>query len=257
MQNISRINKRRIKYTTGAYPAKGIMTYIFGARCIDGVVLVADRKVTYRENPDIDYREKLYSYYYPIVVGSSGSSFLFDRFREDALLLAQKYQGTISIYDYMSDIREKIREYYKLYRSTLNPWDFDILFAAQTQDKGAILKHIYGGEAIIDDVIRYKVIGSESGRARNSTLLEPMWHYKMTMTMEKAVEFGYFMIRYIEKYDLDNTIGTGKEKPQIWHIPDKGRVHESTEESVLNTLENKVQDMLEKNEKHLKALFGL
>jgi hypothetical protein len=64
--------------------------------------------------------------------------------------------------------------------------------------------------------------------------------------MEKAVEFRYFVIRYIEKYNLDNSIGTGREKPQIWYIPDKGHLYELTEESALNTLENKIQDMLEK-----------
>ena len=90
------------------------------------------------------------------VVGSSGSTFMFDKFREDALLLAQKYQGKISIYDYMPEIREKIREYYKMYRATLTPWDFDILFATQTSDKGAILKHLYVEDVIIDDVTRYK-----------------------------------------------------------------------------------------------------
>ena len=42
--------------------------------------------------------------------------------------------------------------------------------------------------------------------------------------MEKAVEFRYFVIRYIEKYNLDNSIGTSREKPQIWYIPDKGRL---------------------------------
>jgi hypothetical protein len=180
---------------------------------------------------------------------------LFDKFREDALLLAQKYQGTISIYDYMSDIREKIREYHKLYKSTLIPWDFDILLAAQTSDKGAILKHIYGGDAIIDDVIKYKVIGSDSGRIRNSTLLEPLWN--SNVNMEKTVEFGYFMIRYIEKYHLDNSIGTGREKPQIWYIPDEGQLYELADSSVLNTLENTIREMLEKNELQFKSLFGL
>jgi hypothetical protein len=51
MQKVSAINKRHIKYTTGGLIATGRMTYIFGARCIDGVVLVADRKITYNENP--------------------------------------------------------------------------------------------------------------------------------------------------------------------------------------------------------------
>jgi hypothetical protein len=60
------------------------MTYILGANYNDGIVLVADRKVTFKENrSNVDYREKLFGYpsdlYYPIVVGCAGSTVLSDQ----------------------------------------------------------------------------------------------------------------------------------------------------------------------------------
>jgi 20S proteasome alpha/beta subunit len=244
-----------IKYTVKSKPKVARMTYILGVKCTDGVVLVGDRKVTYRENADVEFKPKLYSYYYPIVVGSSGSTFLFDKFREDALIIAQKYEDAISINDYMNDIRDKVRDYYKLYKNTLYPWDFDILFAAQTRDRGAILKHIYGGDALIEDVTRYRVIGSENGRILNSTLLEPLWPYKMTM--RKAAEFGYFIIKYIERYYLDNFIGVGNKKPQIWFIHNTDKVDELQDESALNELENTTKTRIDNFESNLRGLFGI
>jgi 20S proteasome alpha/beta subunit len=80
--------------------AGGRMTYILGANCADGVVLVADRKVTYKENLSLtDYRQKLFGFpsnlYYPIVVGCAGSTVISDQFVEDIKTIALNYNGEI------------------------------------------------------------------------------------------------------------------------------------------------------------------
>ena len=66
-----------LKYQKPLTRRGGKMTYILGANCIDGVVLVADRKVTFAENlSHTDYRQKLFGFpsnlYYPIVIGCAG-----------------------------------------------------------------------------------------------------------------------------------------------------------------------------------------
>ena len=65
------------------------MTCIIGSRCSDGVVLSADRKIVDVDIRDVTYRKKLYQYYYPIVVGSSGHIDPFDNFMKEALEAAQ------------------------------------------------------------------------------------------------------------------------------------------------------------------------
>lgn len=65
------------------------MTCIIGGRCSDGVVLSADRKIVDVDIRDVTYRKKLYQYYYPIVVGSSGHIDPFDNFMKEALEAAQ------------------------------------------------------------------------------------------------------------------------------------------------------------------------
>ncbi|HXG07212.1 MAG TPA: hypothetical protein VNI77_07805 [Nitrososphaera sp.] len=40
------------------------------------------------------------------------------------------------------------------------------------------------------------------------------------MSMEEVAELGYCIIRCIEEFELDTTVGVGNTHPQIWYIPD-------------------------------------
>jgi hypothetical protein len=73
------------------------------------------------------------------------------------------------------------------------------------------------------------------------------------MDMQKAVEFGHFMIALIQKYNFDPTIGG---EPDIWRIPKEGHV-EQIEEPILTELESKTQKRLNKYEHDLRELFGI
>lgn len=94
----------------------GRMTYILGANCIDGVALVADRKVTFKENlSHTDYKQKLFGFpsniYYPIVVGCAGSTVLSDQFEEDIKAIARNYYGErIKVNNFISQLISKIRD---------------------------------------------------------------------------------------------------------------------------------------------------
>jgi hypothetical protein len=37
--------------------------------------------------------------------------------------------------------------------------------------------------------------------------------------MEEAGELGYFLIKYIEMFKLDHSVGTDRNESQIWFIP--------------------------------------
>jgi hypothetical protein len=65
------------------------MTCIIGGRCKDGVVLVGDRKIKY-DNNTVEYVDKIFSEYYPIVTAGSGSKISYTKFRADAKEAAQK-----------------------------------------------------------------------------------------------------------------------------------------------------------------------
>src|SRR5205809_4099757 len=59
------------------------MTYIFTARCKDGVVLVADRKFTIDYGVGYEYGDKLIGEIGGIIVGFSGARRIFELYRKE------------------------------------------------------------------------------------------------------------------------------------------------------------------------------
>ena len=41
------------------------------------------------------------------------------------------------------------------------------------------------------------------------------------MSMKDTAELGYFIIKYIENFELDFTVGVSNNKPEIWYIPNR------------------------------------
>jgi len=187
------------------------MTYILGSRCIDGVVLIGDRKITIESGADADYEDKLFQDFTPLIIGSSGVQALFDKFRERI----QRYVSTtddINI-DGMIDAIERItNEINSRYASVLQGQTFDVLVGLKVKQSPSVLQYIQP-IGIAETIRKYKAIGH--GEPYGSIFLKKLW--RKDMTMEQAAEVGYFVIRYIEQYELDNTVGGS---PQIWLVPD-------------------------------------
>jgi 20S proteasome alpha/beta subunit len=57
-----------------------LMTVIIGAKCRDGVVLVADRRLT-RRNGEITHREKIFGDLNHVLIGYTGDADMFNIFR--------------------------------------------------------------------------------------------------------------------------------------------------------------------------------
>lgn len=137
------------------------MTYILGAKCKDGVVVIADRKITYPDGR-VEYQDKLSRYYYHIVLGGAGSTPMLNNFADDVLRETQDVTGTSSIsgavffnlpqttkYPYFVDYKRYIKKVEDAvmaldhrYRDTLGDMKFDALVATQTVDRGALLHYV-------------------------------------------------------------------------------------------------------------------
>jgi 20S proteasome alpha/beta subunit len=225
------------------------MTYILGSHCSNGVVLVADRKITFDDNT-VEYENKLFMPYTPIVLGSSGSTVLYDKFRQESFLAAQKYKGNIQWLPYLEDIEDVTKRLNKRYAS--QKLEFEVLVAVQTKDVGAQLQHIlpagYG-----DRVKKYRVIGS--GEPYGSIFLKK--HWRREMVMQDVAELGYFIIRNIEENILDGKVGLGKSRhPQIYYIPsDKESNVREASEAELTAIKNKVEEWLSKYNNQIENLF--
>jgi 20S proteasome alpha/beta subunit len=69
------------------------MTFVLGSRCKDGVVLVADMKITSTNEYDsisFDYRNKLFGILDGVIFVSSGSTDSFELFRENVVEQVRK-----------------------------------------------------------------------------------------------------------------------------------------------------------------------
>ena len=224
------------------------MTCIIGRVCEDGVVLIADRKVTY-DNGNVTSEDKIFCEYYPFVIASSGYIIPFRNFIRDSIELAQnsigkfneqhtfqkspfdyrnvsgisfKYPITssypvIRLYPYLIDLGKIVKESNNKLSSQ---YHFDVLIATQNYDSSkASLHHIdeYGTQG---DIYDQTIIGS--GNRYASFFLKPF--LKSKFTMEKFAELGFFVMKYIDRFRIDDKVGLLEEFPLVWFIPHSGRI---------------------------------
>lgn len=98
---------------------RGALTYILGARCADGIVLVGDRKLS-RGGGSIEYEDKIFSDVRNVVIGASGVVGLFDKFRRQIMDVAES-KPSIGPTDFIKEAEKIVyalnAEYYERTRS--------------------------------------------------------------------------------------------------------------------------------------------
>ena len=101
----------------------------------------------------------------------------------------------------------------------------------------------------------YKAIGT--GEPYASFFLKKFWNNEMNM--EQTAELGYFIIKYIERFGLNRTIGLDNkpplDKPTIWLIPDNSIDCRITDHKCLENIELKTMKRLDKFEKSLNDIY--
>ena len=145
------------------------------------------QKITDEETHQVEYKEKLFvfkkeGFFYPIIVGSSGTIALYDKFRREAIYELEKISppppfsprgfssrgfntsvsGTIYSYSSTDNPRqvilhpflEKLEEIIRRYKGTYRQ-KFDVLFAAQLRDRGATI-HYIRDDGLTDDIMNIK-----------------------------------------------------------------------------------------------------
>jgi 20S proteasome alpha/beta subunit len=190
------------------------MTYILGSRCHDGVVIIADTKFTTSNGPiteqyDVD---KITGEFPGYITAFSGKRHKFERFRSEIreFLSTQPSQPSFDrMLIGMSDIMNII--------NTRSLDGFELLVGisgAYFADKKSVLKHFYthGGYVPVNT---YKVIGSEPfGKIY-------LRYWRDHMSMKEVGELGYFIIKYIQNFKLDDAVGVDEGHPvHIRFIPD-------------------------------------
>lgn len=192
------------------------MTYILGARCKDGVVLVADRVVS--RGSKYSYEDKLTRPWTEVVMGSAGTSGLFDQFlkRIDEAVSKKKPK---TIQEFLDEVSLQVSNVFDFNRKIMKNEDdkrrlyLEVLIGVQNTDgKKAELWHIYpNGYKELEKGA--KVIGQ--GEDYGELFLKTCWNEKLT-TGETA-NLGMFVIKLIDHLRLDTSVGG---RPQTFCIPD-------------------------------------
>jgi hypothetical protein len=120
------------------------------------------------------------------------------------------------VFTLTTQIEDLTRELNEKYKDILRGQNFDVLLGIKTT-VSANLQYVYPF-GFAEGVRGCKAIGH--GEPYGSFFLKHWW--RKDMTMLEVAELGFFIIKYIQKYELDNTVGIGDDGyPQVWLIPSK------------------------------------
>jgi 20S proteasome alpha/beta subunit len=199
------------------------MTYILGAKCSDGVVLVGDTKITIDNGADYAYSKKLFKPFNSVVMGASGLSGLYKSFQDRMTLAVTDYEskvGPINRNDALSVVAEGvIRSMHDIYKEDrfLITMNLNVLMATRI-GIGSELR-FFTGQGIPEPINEIKVIGH--GEPYGAIFLKNMW--RPSMTMEQTAKLALFILRVIQDNNppLDNSVGfTNQILPQVYYLPD-------------------------------------
>jgi len=232
------------------------MTFILGSHCKNGVVLVADRKITIGYGEDYDECDKLFGEIRHVVYGSSGDAGMFELFRGYIMDYVNTHPGEITHQNATVKLALNALKMNKEY--ALSPNLYEVMVAIQPNDKPSQL-NLINGYGMPYTIKNYHSIGSGTPYAQ--IFLKKYLRDVSTMTMEQVAEIGYFIIKYIEEFKLNYTVGG---EPMIWFIPDneKDKNGEKTDYVLrerrpqqFKSIKKRATERLRKHDTHLKDIF--
>ena len=183
------------------------MTYILGARCVDGVVLVSDQKILRGNVPS--YKEKLMQVLPSVIMGGAGTSGLIERF-SDEIKTQVENQRITNDSQLLGFVEERSLELSQKYAPRVG--GLEILIGVRAGIY-AQLFNIVTERGFAEPVKEYVVIGS--GVPYGSFLLEKLWNKNMTMI--DFAKVAYMVINYVIDFKLDDSVGGD---PKVWFMPD-------------------------------------
>lgn len=214
-------NNYRIRHRIGKD-----MTYVIGANCKDGITLVGDKKITIDGGADFTFGNKIFSPLNTVVIGSSGYSGMYKTFQSRMMIGVKQIQKEIDdgtrpknvTSDELIVLAEQIiHGLGNEYGTELMSNNFDSLMAIRVNIFNPELIRMTG-IGLPEPVVEYKVVGH--GEPYGSVILKNLWDKKITM--EQFAKLSCFVITYIQKTRLDNSVGFDlelNEVPQVWYIP--------------------------------------
>lgn len=202
--------------------AKVDMTFILGAKCCDGVVLVGDTKITIEEGTRFTYGRKLFKPLRSVVMGASGISGFYSSFQNRMIVHVREEEGnqplSLNNHERLKSLAENvIREMHALYDQDryLLINNFNVLMALRVFDVAELVN--FTGYGIPEPVNSIKVIGH--GEPHGALFVNKMWNPRMTMM--QTAKMALFIIKLIQDTKIDSSVGYNTDfLPQVYCLPD-------------------------------------
>lgn len=176
-------------------------------------MLVGDRKIT--GDTDVTWDAKVWaSQHPPFAMGSSGVLGLFEKQRREF----ERFRGMNKI-DFSSpyytdiivnEVEREVLEINAKYNQMLQGSVFEVLIAIQNVGARSSLQHVLPN-GLAERIRTYRVIGH--GKPYGSLILKKLW--KDDLTTLEAADLGYAIIKMIERYELDSSVGVGDGCPTM------------------------------------------
>jgi 20S proteasome alpha/beta subunit len=159
------------------------LTYILGAKCKDGIVLVSDTKITLGDGTNYEYGHKLFKPFTSVVMGASGASGLYASFqnRMEVTVREQEAKGIkLNDHEKLKTLAENVvREMHQIYEQDryFLTNNLNVLMAIRVGSTPELVN--ITGLGLPEPVNSIKVIGH--GEPHGSLFIKKMWNDKMTM----------------------------------------------------------------------------
>jgi 20S proteasome alpha/beta subunit len=211
------------------------MTLILGSRCIDGVVIIADRKFTLSRTVGIQYRygDKITGDLKGILTAFSGDMSTFQLFTRTLRVYANntKAEKKEQLGQTLDEAMLKISEIQNNFYHKYEKHQYRVLMGVASCFFPNHISSLYYFESDgrCFPLMEPKAIGSGSVYA--DYFLKRYWQDNKT-TMKQFAQLGDFIIRYVshDELVLDNAVGLDNQNdkyqyPQIVYIPDEPEKH--------------------------------
>lgn len=212
------------------------MTLVLGARCTDGVAMVADKKmVDLATKQFLMYDTKIHAPIRNVIFGYGGSADMFDVFHRyvvgDIMILRDdesKYTQE-NLFQKFGNIMHKLRK-------IRNNMDFvlDVMVGRIFPGNVPSDLHVINSRGYYKSITEWTTIGQGEVQAR--PFIEKNWN--SSMVMKDFAALSYCVIRYIENENLDESVGTGKNEPSIKYLADSEELDYEPSDTELDNFKN-------------------
>jgi 20S proteasome alpha/beta subunit len=233
------------------------MTFIIGAKCKDGVVLVGDRKVSGGIKKFTDKIRPLEAFP-TIVFTAAGIQSLFEEFLEEVQRLGFSHSKNIEEYnknnpnnavaftvnDFKHICSETIKKMKQVYSEIENVFSFDealqVLFVVPEvkNAQGTPIPRLYFMDmdtCYPQPIEQGKIV--PIGISHLGQIFLKQFEIDSDFSMKDIARIGTFIIKYIEKENLHDGVGVGDIEPQIWFFEDNKGPKEIKDKELKELLE--------------------